>query len=82
MHHDKLEHNYHRINYHNHDQMWKTMPHLHYPMMMKVNHHLLIYLNEIEIFVIYNFHFHSLMQIYHIQLYELDYPTVVNQFED
>ena len=82
MHHDKLERNYHKINYRNHDHMWKMMLHSHYPMMMKENHQLLIYSNEIEICVIYNFDFHYLKRIYHIQRHELEHSKVVNQFED
>ncbi len=81
MHHDMLMHNYHKINYHDHDQMLKMVHHWHYPMGMKVNHQRMILMVHIEIFVIYNFHFHYLKKIFHIQQYELDYPKVLNQYE-
>jgi hypothetical protein len=81
MHHDKLKHNYHKINYHDHDRMLKMVHHWHYPMVMKANHQLLKLMIDIERFVIYNFDFHYLMKIFHIQLYGLDYSKVVNQHE-
>jgi len=81
MHHDKLMHNCHKINYHDHDRRLKMVHHWHYPTVKKVNHQRRMLTIDIERFVIYNFHFHYLRKIFRIQLYELDYPMVLDQYE-
>jgi hypothetical protein len=82
MHRDKLKHNYHKTDYHDHDHRWKMMHHSHYSIRMKVNHQQWRYSNEMQIFVIYNFHFHYRLQMFHIQRFEMEHSKVLNQSED